>query len=64
MVSDSLAMGCLLANVSGWLETKSRYPQLFRPAGSIGLPAFVLLVNRSMGCTVDAVFGSPVVRPR
>lgn len=61
MVSDSLAMGCLLAKVSGWLETKSWYLQLFRPANSIGLLALVLVVNRYMGYTVVSVFGSSVI---
>jgi glycosyltransferase involved in cell wall biosynthesis/peptidoglycan/LPS O-acetylase OafA/YrhL len=45
MVADSLAMGCLLAKVSGWLETKNWYLQLFRPVYSIGLVAVVLILH-------------------
>ena len=61
MVADSLAMGCLLAQVSGWLEGKNWYLQLFRPAYSIGLLALVLLINHYMGYTVVAVFGTSVI---
>lgn len=60
MVSDSLAMGCLLAKVGGWLEEKDWYLQLFRPAYSIGLVILVLLVNRYGGYTVVAVFGTSI----
>jgi peptidoglycan/LPS O-acetylase OafA/YrhL len=61
MVADSLAMGCLLAKISGWLEEKSWYLRLFRPAYSIGLVALILLVNRYSGYTVVSVFGTSIV---
>jgi peptidoglycan/LPS O-acetylase OafA/YrhL len=61
MVADSIAMGCLLAMVGGWLERKSWYLQLFRPVYSAGLLALVLLTNRYMGYTVVSVFGSTVI---
>jgi peptidoglycan/LPS O-acetylase OafA/YrhL len=61
MVADSLAMGCLLAKVGGWLEGKNWYLRLFRPAYSAGLVAFVLLINRYSGYTVVAVFGASIL---
>lgn len=61
MVSDSLAMGCLLAMVGGWLELKNWYLRLFRPVSSVGLVAVVLLINRYMGYTVVHVFGTSVI---
>jgi peptidoglycan/LPS O-acetylase OafA/YrhL len=60
MVADSIAMGCLLAKISGWLEGKNWYLMLFRPAYSIGLAVVVLLINRYEGYTVVGVFGSSV----
>ncbi|MGD0730479.1 MAG: acyltransferase [Terracidiphilus sp.] len=61
MVADSIAMGCLLAMVRGWLEGKSWYLRLFRPVYSVGLMAIVLLMNRYIGYTVVAVFGTSVI---
>ena len=61
MVSDSLAMGCLLANASGWLATKNWYLQLFRRRYSIGLVVLVLLTNRYLGYSVVWVFGSSII---
>lgn len=61
MVADSLAMGCLLAKISGWLESKSWYLRLFRPVCSLGLLALVLGINRCMGYTVVAVFGASIL---
>jgi peptidoglycan/LPS O-acetylase OafA/YrhL len=61
MVADSLAMGCLLAKVSGWLEGQGWYLKLFRPACAIGLLALVLLTNRYMAYTVVSVFGTSVI---
>lgn len=61
MVADSLAMGCLLAKVSNWLEAKNSYMQLFRPAYSAGLVALVLLINRYQGYTLVEVFGTSVI---
>ena len=61
MVADSIAMGCLLAMAGGWLEQKSWYLRLFRPAYSAGLLALVLLTNRFMGYTAVSVFGSSVI---
>ena len=61
MVADSLAMGCLLAKVSGWLETRNWYLQLFRPACSLGLLAVILLTNRYTGYTAVSVLGASVI---
>jgi peptidoglycan/LPS O-acetylase OafA/YrhL len=60
MVADSLATGCLLAKIGGWLEQQSWYLQLFRPVYSLGLLAVVLLVSRYGGYTVVSVFGTTV----
>ena len=61
MVADSLAMGCLLAKLTGWLEVKNWYLQLFRPSVSLALVALVLLINRYMGYTIVSVFGTSVI---
>jgi peptidoglycan/LPS O-acetylase OafA/YrhL len=61
MVADSIAMGCLLANIGGWLEGKKWYLQLFRPAYSLGLLALLLVTNRYMDYTVVSVFGTSVI---
>jgi peptidoglycan/LPS O-acetylase OafA/YrhL len=60
MVADSLAMGCLLAKVGGWLEKKNWYLRLFRPEYSLGLVALVFLINRYSGYTVVSVFGTSI----
>lgn len=61
MVADSLAMGCLLANIGDWLKEKSWYTWLFRPVYSLGLLFIVLLLNRYMDYSVDSVFGTSVI---
>jgi peptidoglycan/LPS O-acetylase OafA/YrhL len=61
MVADSIAMGCLLANISGWLEGKNWYLRLFRPAYSVGLLALLLVTNRYMDYTVVLIFGTSVI---
>jgi peptidoglycan/LPS O-acetylase OafA/YrhL len=61
MVADSIAIGCLLANISGWLERQNWYLQLFRPVYSAGLLAALLVINRYMGYTIVSVFGTSVV---
>jgi len=61
MVADSLAMGCLLARVRGWLELQGWYLQLFQPAYSAGLLALILLINRFMGYMVVEVFGTSAI---
>ena len=61
MVADSLAMGCLLAKVSGWPEGQEWYLELFRPAYSLGLLVLILLTNRYMDYTVVWVFGTSVI---
>jgi peptidoglycan/LPS O-acetylase OafA/YrhL len=61
MVADSLAMGCLLATVRGWLEGQKWYLQLFRPAYSVGLLALILLISRYMDYTVVFVLGTSVI---
>lgn len=61
MVADSLAMGCLLAMVGGWLESKNWCLQLFRPVYSVGLVALILVINRYLGYTVVTVFGTSII---
>jgi peptidoglycan/LPS O-acetylase OafA/YrhL len=61
MVADSLAMGCLLAKIGGWLEARGWYLQLFRPVYSVGLVALVLLINHYMGYTAVYIFGTSVI---
>ena len=61
MVADTLATGCLLATISGWLETKRWYLRLFHPVFSLGLIALVLLINRYSGYTVVNVFGTSIL---
>ena len=46
MLSDTLAMGCLLACLKDWLESKPLYLRLFHPAWSLTVLALVLAVNR------------------
>jgi peptidoglycan/LPS O-acetylase OafA/YrhL len=58
MVADSLATGCLLAKIGGWLEQQNWYMRLFKPVYSLGMLAVVVLVNRYGGYTVVSVFGS------
>ncbi len=61
LVADSLAMGCLLAKVSGWLEGQAWYLRLFRPAYSVGLLALLLLINRYGYSTAVSVFGTSLI---
>ncbi|MGB6973066.1 MAG: acyltransferase [Terracidiphilus sp.] len=60
-LADSLAMGCLLAMLSGWLERQRWYLRLFRPHYSLCLLALILLINRYGGYTIVAVFGTSIV---
>jgi len=61
VVADSLAMGCLLANVMSWLEGQGWYLRLFRPVYSVLLFTTILLINRYMYHTVVWVFGTSVL---
>jgi peptidoglycan/LPS O-acetylase OafA/YrhL len=61
MVADSLAMGCLLAKIGGWLEGKFWYLRLFQPGYSFGLLVLILLLNRYMGYTLVSVFGTSII---
>jgi len=61
MVADSIAIGCLLANIRGWLERKNWYLQLFRPVYSIALLTLLLVTNRYMDYTVVSVFGTSII---
>jgi len=61
MVADSLAAGCVLARLQGWLETQRWYMRLFHPAISLGMAALILLLNRLMGFTVVMVFGTAAI---
>jgi peptidoglycan/LPS O-acetylase OafA/YrhL len=61
MVADSLATGCVLAKMSGWLEGQDWYLRLFRPSYSAGLLALVLLINRYPGYTLVSVFGTSAI---
>ena len=60
MVADSLAMGCVLARLRGWLEQQRWYLRLFRPGYSLLLLAAILLVFRYRDYTVVSVFGTTV----
>ena len=57
MVADSLATGCLLASIRGWLEQRSWYLRLFRPAYSVLLLALIFALNRYMSYTLVKVLG-------
>ena len=61
MVADSLAAGCTLALLRGWLEAKTWYTRLFRPLPSVALLVTVLVLNRFMGYTVVSVIGQALV---
>jgi peptidoglycan/LPS O-acetylase OafA/YrhL len=61
MVADTLAAGCLLAVLRGWLETQPRYLRLFRPLPSFIIVAVVLTLNRFMARTVVSVFGAVAI---
>jgi peptidoglycan/LPS O-acetylase OafA/YrhL len=61
MVADSLAMGCLLAMVGGWLKERNWCLQLFRPLYSVGLVVLILVINRYLGYTVVSVFGTSII---
>ena len=61
MVADSLAAGCLLAGLRGWLEARRWYLWLFRPLPSIAILTIVLILNRLTGYTVVSVAGMAVI---
>ena len=61
MVADSLAMGCLLARMRGWLEGQDWYLRLFRPGWSLLILGLVLLLNRYEGYTVVIVLGTSLI---
>jgi peptidoglycan/LPS O-acetylase OafA/YrhL len=61
MVADSIAIGCLLALASGWLESKSWYLRLFQPAYSVALLVLILVLNRYQAYTVDSVLGTSIL---
>ena len=61
MVADSLAMGCLLAKTSDWLEGKSWYLRFFHPIYSSSILVLILLLNRLGGYTVVGVFGTSLI---
>ena len=62
MVADSLAMGCLLARLRGWLQEQGWYLRLFRPGPSLLVLALVLLLSRySELYTVVVVIGTPIM---
>ncbi len=60
MIADSLATGCVLARLRGWLEQQTWYLQLFRPVYSLLLLALILLSNRYGGYTIVSVFGTTI----
>jgi peptidoglycan/LPS O-acetylase OafA/YrhL len=61
MVADSLAVGCVLANASAWLEQREWYLKLFRPAAAVAILASILLINRYAASTLVTVFGTSAV---
>ncbi|HEY2860078.1 MAG TPA: acyltransferase [Terracidiphilus sp.] len=61
MVGDSLATGCLLATMRGWLEQQSWYVMLLRPSFSVVILLMVLFLNRYMGYSIVSIFGTVLV---
>jgi peptidoglycan/LPS O-acetylase OafA/YrhL len=61
VVADSLATGCMLAIIRGWLEGKTWYLRLFKPAYSVGLIVLVFVVNHFMGYGVPIALGTSVI---
>jgi peptidoglycan/LPS O-acetylase OafA/YrhL len=62
MVADSLAAGCLLAELRPWLETQSWYLRLFRPAYSCAMLAAVIVVNQVLvSYTITDIFGRTMI---
>ena len=61
MVADSLAVGCLLARLRGWLEEQAWYVRSFQPGYSLLLLVLILLLNRYSSYTVVSVFGTTVI---
>jgi peptidoglycan/LPS O-acetylase OafA/YrhL len=60
MVADSLATGCILARLKGWLECEQWYLKLLKPGPSILLVILVLVINRYNGYTIVTVAGETV----
>lgn len=61
MVADSLAAGCTLALLRGWLESQPWYMNLFRPVPSLAILAVVLTMNRMLGYTLVNIFGQAIL---
>ena len=61
VVADSLAVGCLLASVRGWLEKQPWYLYLFRSWAVVGTLVVVLVLNRFMRYSMVWIFGSSIV---
>jgi len=61
MVADSLAVGCLLARLRGWLEGQRWYARLLQPGPSLLLLGLIFLLNRYQAYTVVNVFGMTLV---
>lgn len=60
-LADSLAFGCLLAMVGGWLERQNWYRSLFHPAAAISMVVAIMLINRYSGYTLVSVPGTSIV---
>jgi peptidoglycan/LPS O-acetylase OafA/YrhL len=61
MVADSLATGCLLATLCGWLEKQALYLRLFRWLPSLVMVAIVFTLNRFMDYTVVNTLGFVII---
>ena len=61
MVADSLAAGCLLARMRGWLEAQSWYMRLFSAPYSLAMLAILLILNRLEVYGIVAVFGTAAI---
>ena len=61
LVADSLAIGCILARLRGWLEEQTWYLQLFRPVYSLLLLALILVTNRYLAYSVVSIFGTSII---
>ena len=61
MVADSLAVGCVLARMRGWLEAQTWYRRLLSPVGSLAILVLLLAINRLQDYTIAIVLGLAVM---
>jgi peptidoglycan/LPS O-acetylase OafA/YrhL len=61
MVADSVAAGCLLACLQGWLEQRRHYLALFKAPWSWALVVAILMLNRYMSFTLVDIVGACLI---